>query len=438
MFSRILIARQSSAALPVSRVCRRLGIETVGLYGGNEQIYAESCDTRIELNEALSPEALISLAREHSIDAVHPGFCDVAEDTALARALEAEGLTYVGLDPDALETVRSRNAFRACVERANARSVPSELANDENEANSIGYRLDYPMAIRPDVGEGVVVVEDEEELSEAWSKARALFGEDGPLHVERWLPRARTIEVLVAADSEGAVEPVTECETTIRHGGFVLLEESPSPALTFRIDGESVREMMFDIAIRVAKELGSVGLIRVEMLFTADGTLYTSGARLGLPSLHSVLERATGLDLLNLQLQLASGAPLPEEVLVLQPSGHAIGARVVATEDAQRGEAPSALRFPAAPLRSVVVEPSCAVGSLVPKDDGAILARVTSFAPIRHQAALTLDRLLAGSELAPHKTNVPLIRAVLIDDGFRAGCFDALSVPRLLQEKASA
>lgn len=438
MFSRILIARQSSAAFPVSRVCRRLGIETIGLYTGSEQAYAESCDKAVELADPLSPEALVALAKEHEVDAIHPGFCDVAEDTALARALEAEGLTYVGLDPDALETVRSRTAFRACVERASAQSVPSEMAENENEANSIGYRLEYPLAIRPDVGPGHVVVEDEDELSEAWSKARALFGEEGPLHVERWLPRARTIEVLVAADSEGAVEPVTECETTLRHGGFVLLEESPSPALTFRIDGESIREMMFDIAIRVAKELGSVGLIRVEMVFTADGILYTSGARLGLPSLHAVLERATGLDLLNLQLQLASGAPLPEDVLVLQPSGHAIGARIVAINDAQHSEAPSALRFPAAPQRSVVVEPSCSVGSPVPTDDGAVLARVTSFAPIRHQAALTLDRILAGSELAPHDTNIPLIRSVLIDDGFRAGCFDAISIPRLLEGETAS
>lgn len=438
MFSRILIARQSSAAFPVSRVCRRLGIETIGLHAGSSQAYSESCDKSVELSDPLSPEALVSLAKEHEVDAIHPGFCDVAEDTALARALEAEGLTYVGLDPDALETVRSRTAFRACVERANAQSVPSELAENENEANSIGYRLDYPLAIRPDVGPGHIIAEDEDELSEAWSKARALFGDEGALHVERWLPRARTIEVLVAADSEGAVEPVTECETTLRHGGAVLLEESPSPALTFRIDGEAIREMMFDIAIRVAKELGSVGLIRVEMVFTADGTLYTSGAQLGLPSLHAVLERATGLDLLNLQLQLAAGAPLPDDVLVLQPSGHAIGARIVAINEAQHSEAPSALRFPAAPQRSVVVEPSCAVGSPVPADDGAVLARVTSFAPIRHQAALTLDRLLAGSEFAPHDTNIPLIRSILIDDGFRAGSFDANSVPRLLEGKAAS
>ena len=435
MFSRILIARQSSAAFPVSRVCRRLGIETVGLYTGPEQGYAESCDKSVQLSEALSPESLVALAKEHEVDAVHPGFCDVAEDAAFARALEAEGITYIGLDPDALETVRSRTAFRACLERASAESIPSEMANDENEANSIGYRLDYPLAILPDVGPDLILVEDEDELSEAWAKARSLFGE-GPLRVERWLPRARTIEVLVAADSEGAVEPVTELETTLQHGGFVFLEESPSPALTFRIDGESIREMMFDIAIRVAKELGSVGLIRVEMVFTADGSLYTSGAELGLPSLHSVLESATGLDLLDLQLQLAAGAPLPDDVLVLQPSGHAIGARVVVTEDAHRSEAPTALRFPSAPQRSVVVEPSCAVGSAIPQDDGSILARVTSFAPIRHQAALTLDRLLAGSELAPHKTNVPLIRSVLLDEGFRAGCFDADSVRRLQQADA--
>ncbi len=391
VFQRILIASRSAAALRVARTCRRLDIASVGIHDGTEYAHLDACDVRVEVplvEGRLDPAQLVAIAREHEVDAVHPGYCDRGADLALARHLEAEDVTYIGLDPDAMETVASWRAFQQCIERAGAATIPaSEPVDGAMEAVAAARELGFPVHLRAGaLGEASSVLHDDEALFAAWERLE----EKKNVVVEKWFDRARVLEVLVAADSEGQVEPLTERETTLRVNGKVLVEESPAPALSFRIDGEAIREMSFDIAIRVAKELGSVGLIRVEMLLTTDGQLFPIRAHLGLPSLASVVEKVTGLDLLHLQLRLAAGQPLPEEVLVLQPSGHAIGARVLGDQD--NTQAPSELHFPSGPQRSVVVEASTVSGESVPADDGEMLARITCFAPIRHQAALTLAR----------------------------------------------
>ncbi|MEM7608981.1 MAG: biotin carboxylase N-terminal domain-containing protein [Myxococcota bacterium] len=424
MFERILLARRSAAALTLSRTGRRLGAQVFGVFGDeDENVHLAGCDGRVSLGDGALLERITAAASEHGIDGVHPGFCDQLPSLELARGLEAAGVAFIGMDPDVLATVSDRKAFRECIERASAKPVESTgPVNDAGDAKGEAYRLGYPIQLRR--GEHTAFAMDEDEVDEAWSR----LGGEGDAVVERWYERSRTLEVLVAADSEGVVMPIAERETTLGESDHVLLEESPSPALSFRVDGEAIREMIFDLAIRVAKEIGAIGLVRIELLLGPTGEIRITGAYLGLPSLHSVLDKVTKLDLLGLQLRLASGEAMPDEVRFMQTSGHAIGARVLAKD---AGAAPTGQRFPAAPLRSVVLEASTAPGHAIPPEDGPVFARITSFAPIRHQASLTLNRILAGAVIDGGDPNIALIRSILDDQAFRAGTYDADTVARL-------
>lgn len=438
MFTRILVARRSEAASRVARTCRRLGITALGVYT-EETVHTEACDQSfriVELEGRVEVGALVAAAKEAEADAVYPGYGDGRDDDGLARALEAEGVPFVGLDPDAMLVVRDRRSFREAALRAGARVVPgSEGAlTDADDARGAAYVLEYPICFKAqeaDAGVGVEIARDEDELDEAFAKLRARAGER-PIVLEQWFDYARVIQVLVAADAHGDVAAIAERECTLIHGGTVQIEESPSPALTFHVAGDAIREMLFDTAIRVASELNTVGLMSIEMLHLPGGRLFVNGARLGLPSTHAVCEMVTGLDLVDLQLQLAVGEPLPESVLALQPRGHAVSARIVATDAAQAASIAAELRFPAAPHRSVRIDRVATEGRSIPSDDRPVLSRVTSFAPIRHQAVLTLDRVLAGSRLQPYATNVALLRSILNDEGFRAGQYDRAFVGRLL------
>ena len=333
--------------------------------------------------------------------------------------------------------MRDRIRFREVCDAAGVQPVPGGPAESLSDAYDLAHQIGFPVLVKgplASMGVGLHLARDEEELKPAWEAARAKVAE-GPLVVERRIDRARDIEVLVAADSHGEESAFTECETSIVSEGRGLLRECPSPELVFRTDGEALREMMYDLAIRLTRQLAHIGVLGVRMLVDPDGRIYVRGARLGLPNLHGAPEMVTQLDLVELQLRLASGEPVPDEVRQLQPSGHAVTVQVLAEEDAQRRESVEVLRFPSLPQRTTRVEPSVAEGTNVPPDDWPRLAKITCFAPIRHQSILTLDRVLAATQAPPMKTNVPTLRRVLIHEGFRAGQYDCDLVDALMAEQ---
>ena len=444
MFKKILIARRGEAAVRVARTCRHLGITAIALYTDDEgaadseensKVQVEACDVAVRVTAGedghLDPATVVAVAREHGVDAVHPGYRSHTAHLPLAHALEAEGLPFIGADPDVLSMVSQRVAIRAAAERADVRMVPgtaspvSSLADAYEQAEAAGYPV-VLRATKSDSGFPLSTAEDDEELEAIWD-SRALqdaVASGVQLCVERRIERPRIIETLLAADSTGEVIPLCDRELSIVGEGGQLIEESPCPELGNRADGEAIRQAMFDSAIRLAREINCIGLLSVEFLLDVDTRLWISGARIGLPRHHSIPELVTNLDLVELQLRLASGENLPDEVLLLQPHGHAIGAWLRATDPATRTQQVTEVAFPPGPQRKVRIEPSAAEGSAVPADDWPILAKLACFAPIRHQALLTLDRILAEHRIEPMATNAGLLREVLGSETFRAGQYD--------------
>ena len=375
MFKKILIAKRSEVALRVARTCKRLGIDAVALAlegDAQESVYTDGCDhvVRIDAKDEIPIESILNIVKEHAIDVVYPGYSSQQMVIELARALEAEGIPCVGMDPDVLAIIRDQARLRAIVEQAGVRVVPPDLVSTIS------------------------------------------------------VTRARSLAAFLAIDSHGNAAFLCDLETSVFKDDRKLIRESPSPHLNFSPDGESIREMMFDIGIRLARELGFCGLFSAELLRSPLGELWLSGIELGLPTLHAMVEMVTQLDLVDLQLRIAVGEKLSSDVLFLQPAGHTLGAQVLASSDEQRTINVEKVFFPHLPQRIARVESSVSAQSCVSVDDWPRLAKIVTHAPVRHQALLTLDRILAATTFPPLSTNISLLRSALHDEAFRAGQYD--------------
>lgn len=435
MFERILIARRGAATVRVARTCKRLGIGTLGLRAEGDEpddlsSAADEVLTVPATDGVLSPEAILTAAQEAGVDAIHPGYAGDEGLLALARAAEAADVLLIGLDPDMLELTAERQALRAAAERAGVRVVPGaeSLVDALPEAYDAAHALGFPLAV---AAAGVSVsASDEESLGQAWAAVRAEVPEGG-LRLERDLPRARQVRILLAADAGGELHPLVDREASVVADGRVLLEECPSPELIFRADGEALREMLFDASLRLAREVTTAGLMSVDFLIDEEGRGWLDAAQLGLPAHHGAAERVTGHDLVELQLRLAAGEPLPAELAARPLRGHAFAAAVSSREGAGEMRFGGSLYVPAAPLRVLAFEAAVREGQRTSPDDWPTLARLTSSAPVRHQALLTLDRVIAGLQLPPWNTDAVTLRAVLNDERFKAGEYDRGIVPRL-------
>lgn len=445
MFEKVLIARRGEAAARVAVTCRHLGISAIAVYSdkGADGVHVEACDEAHMLEPGsdglLDPAEIVALAKDKAVDAVYPGYGSHHSHDALARGLAEVGIPCVGVELDALVNTRMRPALRKAAEAAEVTMPPgSGPLEDVGDAEGQAYGLGYPLVVRAiEAGHGIGVhpASDGDELREAWAKASARAeGKGVALCVERCVPRARHIEVLVLCDSRGGVEALCDRERSLCMGGQRLIEECPSPELVFRSDGESLRLSLFDAATRISAQLGCIGLLTIGFLVDADGRFVVTGARIGLPKLHAITEMTTGLDLVALQLQIASGEAIPDQAKAPQPSGHAVGVWLLAAA-ADELDAPVEEYFtPPYPTRRVRIEPSIIVGAPVAVDDRPLLAKMTVSAPIRHQAVLTLDRVLAATRVSPSRTNVTVLRQVLNHASFHAGQYDVTFLDRLTHQ----
>ncbi len=434
MWNRILIARPGEVAARVARTCKRLGIAAIAVVGESrvEGAHKDACDEVRTIAErpdgTLDPAEIVRVFREVEADAVYSGYGVDAWDRELAHALEAADVPFLGPDPDAVDLAFDRLALRKAAERAFVRMVPgatdaiASLADAFAAADAVGY----PVVLRP-VGHLAEVAparfEDEDELERGFA-GYAEKAAGAPLCLEHEIARARVLDVLVAADMHGEVLGLSETETTLSADGRHLVDESPSPELLMRGDGESIRLGMFDAAIRLAAELRTPGLVTVRFLLDPSARLFVAGVDLGLPLEHAVCEMVTGLALVGVQLAIAAGEPLPDEVHAVQPSGHAFGAVVALAPESGEPKPVRDIRFPPAPQRQVRVEPMVVEGQVPSAEHQGALCRVTTYAPIRHQALLTLDRMLAELDLSPLETTARRLRGILAQESYRAGQYD--------------
>jgi 3-methylcrotonyl-CoA carboxylase alpha subunit len=455
MFEKILIANRGAIAVRVARTCERLGITTVAVCSDIEQdaLHAQTCDEvvcvggpRVQ-DSYLNKAAIIEAAKQTGAQAIHPGYGLLSENPSFVREVQAAGLNFIGPSADAIELFGDKLRARQLARQAGVRVTPGseEPVADLAAAREEADRLGYPVLVKAAAGGGGIgmqVAEDPEELAKVLdlcgNRARAAFGDDR-LYLERYLDRPRHVEVQVIGDQHGQLVALGERECSIQRRHQKIIEESPAPALIFGRDAEDKRLALYDAALRIAQEAGYYNVGTAEFMLDCRGGFYFLEWNPRLQVEHALTEMCTGLDLVELQLRVASGESLPNSVLRAETRGHAIEARIYA-EDPDRDFIPKpgevkTLRWPVLAPGTLRVESAVAPGGKVTHYYDPMIAKLITFGTTRHAAILTLDRVLAESEIEPLVTNLQFLRRVLAHESFRAGHYDTDFVRRLMTDQ---
>ncbi|NUW44011.1 acetyl/propionyl/methylcrotonyl-CoA carboxylase subunit alpha [Nonomuraea rhodomycinica] len=436
LFDTVLVANRGEIAVRVIRTLRRLGIASVAVHTASDAgaRHVLDADQALQIPKYLDMEAIVAAAQASGAQAVHPGYGFLAENAAFARRCAEAGLVFVGPPPEAIDAMGDKIRAKATVSAAGVPVVPGAA----EPAESLAGWADFPALIKPSAGgggKGMVLVRSAAELPEAIASARrtarAAFGDD-TLLIERYVANPRHIEIQVLADAHGGVVHLGERECSLQRRHQKIVEEAPSPFVD-----ESLRARMGAAAVEAARAVGYTGAGTVE--FIVDGTtgehhFMEMNTRLQVE--HPVTELVTGLDLVELQLRVAAGEPLPFGQQDVRLRGHAVEARVYA-EDPARGFLPTggrvlALREPEG--EGVRVDSGLSEGMVVGSEFDPMLAKVIAWAPSRDAALLRLDQALARTAVLGLTTNVPFLRALVTHPAVRSGALDTGLVERVLPD----
>jgi len=437
---RLLIANRGEIAVRIVRACRELGIESVAVYSDADRRapHVAAADRAVAIGPASALESYLSIpriieaARASGADAIHPGYGFSSENPAFASACEKAGMTFVGPPSDVIERMGSKIHARALMEAAGVPVVPGGVPDDQSDAGIRRAidRIGVPVLVKASAGgggKGMRLVRDAGEALDAVQAARrealAAFG-DGTLYVERLIVRPRHVEVQVFADTHGHVVHLFERECSVQRRHQKIIEESPSPALT-----PSLRAEITQAAVRAAAAAKYVNAGTIEFLLDTAGSqsrFYFLEMNTRLQVEHPVTEQVTRTDLVQAQLRIASGEPLPWSQADLRQQGHAIEARVYA-EDPANGFLPQAgriLLYREPTLPGVRIDSGIAEGSDVSVYYDPMIAKVIASGDTRAEAMSRLAAALRDFPILGIRTNTPFLLRILDSERFRAGAFD--------------
>jgi acetyl/propionyl-CoA carboxylase alpha subunit len=439
MFNKILVGNRGEVAARVARTCRRIGADTVAVHADGEEdaVHVQACDASVRVGPAAlrdsygSVSALIEAARATSCSALHPGYGLFDDDPELARACEKAGIVYVGNPPEVTVLLRDRVSLRRAAREAGLRILPGSERpiREPDELRADAEQIGYPLVLKPAFGTSesspLALLASAKDLEAFLARAEW----DGTaLYAERHVDRPRHVEVQVVGDGTGEVAVVGDREISVRKNHRRVLAESPAPAIDALRHGDAVRSAIWAAALDLTLYLRFRGVGAVHFLLDAGGSFFFLLFHPVLQPEHAVNEACANVDLVEAQVRLAGGEPLPPEVRVAEPTGHAVQARIEAAIDPRDGRPFSGrvddVRWPPAPTGRVRIETGIQARSKVQPDHDPLVASVTTYAPTRHEAILTLDRIIAETSISPLVTNLRLLRRVLNHESFRAGQVD--------------
>jgi 3-methylcrotonyl-CoA carboxylase alpha subunit len=455
MFSKILIANRGEIACRVAATARRLGVRTVAVYSDAdaEARHVRACDEAVHVggnaprDSYLQWQRIIDAARATGAQAIHPGYGFLSENEDFAAACAEAGLVFIGPPATAIAAMGSKSAAKALMERAGVPLVPGYHGQDNDPALLAreADRIGYPVLIKASAGgggKGMRRVERAEDFAAALAscqrEAQASFG-DAHVLVERYVTRPRHIEIQVFGDAHGHVIHLFERDCSVQRRHQKVLEESPAPGLS-----DARRAEMGAAAVAAAKAVGYVGAGTVEFIAepTPDGEdlrFYFMEMNTRLQVEHPVTEAITGLDLVEWQLRVAAGEPLPLQQRDLQRRGHAIEARICA-ENPDANFLPATgtlevLRWPAhvAFTRSNEqprVDSGVREGDAISPYYDSMIAKLIVWGETREQALSRLDAALRNTHVMGLSTNVAFLRRVVRSRSFATADLDTALIER--------
>lgn len=425
-FESILVANRGEIALRVMRTARRLGYRTVAVYAGADRAapHVAFADAAVEIASYLDADATVAAAHATGAAAIHPGYGFLAERAEFAARCEREGIVFIGPSAATMRALGDKAAAKRALEGSDVPIVAGYhgAAQDDASLARAAGELGFPVMVKAaggGGGRGMRLVDGPAALASALASARAeaqaAFG-DPALLLERALRAPRHVEVQIAGDRFGTVVHFGERDCSVQRRFQKLIEETPSPAVD-----AALRERLGTAAVAAARSAGYVGLGTIEFLLDADGAFYFIEANTRLQVEHPITEAVANVDLVEWQIRIARGEPLPLAQDAIRLAGHAIEARLC-VEDPASGFVPRSgtlVRW-AAP-GGVRVDHALVSGSAISADYDSMIAKLIAHGPTRDDARRSLVRALEETVALGLPTNAAFLAACLRDETFAAG-----------------
>ena len=438
MFAKLLIANRGAIACRTLRTLRALNVAGVAVYSEADaaSLHIQQADEAFSLGEGpaantyLVVDKILDIARKSGAQAIHPGYGFLSENAAFAEACEAAGIAFVGPTPEQLRVFGLKHTARALAKRHGVPMLEgTELLESLDAALTAGEAVGYPVMLKSTAGGGGIgmrVCRSAAELAEAFEAVKRLgqnnFSDSG-VFIEKYIQRARHLEVQVFGDGRGEVIALGVRDCSVQRRNQKVLEETPAPNLP-----EGMAEDLCAAAIKLAKAVNYRSAGTVEFVYDSEARrFYFLEVNTRLQVEHGVTEQVWGVDLVRWMIELAAGtlAPLTELAKTLQPSGHSIQARLYA-EDPGRDFQPSpglltAVDFPEADGKRLRIDTWVEAGCEIPPYFDPMIAKLIAWAPSRDQARAALDSALAGTLLYGVESNRDYLRQILADAPFASG-----------------
>ena len=433
MFKKILIANRGEIALRIVRACKQMGILSVAVYSeaDKDTLAVRLADESICIGPAPAPksylnqEALISAALISGAEAIHPGYGFLAENAVFAEAVTEAGLVFIGPTAKNIRQMGDKVEAKHQMLLAGVPCVPGSegaLPEEQSEVLALAKEVGYPVIIKAASGgggRGMRVVEKESDLIKAISmtksEAEANFG-DSVVYLERYLQKPRHIEFQVLADTKGHAIHLGERDCSMQRRHQKVIEEAPAPGIT-----EEQRQKIGEACVTACKRMGYVGAGTFEFLYE-NGEFFFIEMNTRIQVEHTLTELISGIDIVQAQITVAAGLPLPYQQADVQLSGHAFECRINAENPYTFLPTPGKISYCHLPAgMGVRVDSHVETGSVIPPSYDSLVAKICVYAPDRATAVSYMQAALSEAQIEGIDTNLALHKRLFSDEGFNQG-----------------
>ena len=437
MIKKILVANRGEIAIRVMETAKKLGIKTVAVYStvDRNSLHVKFADEAVCIGEPPSNQSyllgskIIKVAKDLNVDAIHPGYGFLSENADFAEEAEKNDIIFIGPSSHSIKIMGDKLAAKEAVRNYNIPMVPGieEAITDTKLAKSVAKEIGYPILIKASAGgggKGMRVVEKEEDLEKemehAVSEATSAFG-NGSVFIEKYVSSPRHIEIQIMADSFGNTLYLFERECSIQRRHQKVVEEAPSSILT-----PELRKEMGEAAVNVAKSCNYKGAGTVEFLLDDQNKFYFLEMNTRLQVEHPVTEFITGLDLVEMQIQVANGEKITLQQEDLKMKGHALELRVYA-EDPMNNFAPSVGHLEVYQLpkgKNIRVDNGFEEGQDVPIYYDPMLSKLITYGETRNEAIQLMIQAINDYKVVGVETTLPFGKFVCEHESFVSGNFN--------------
>lgn len=439
MFSKILVANRGEVAVRIIRACKEMGIRTVAVYSeaDRDSLPVALADERICIggnaaaDSYLNQKNIISAALAAGAEAIHAGYGFLSENASFAKRCEENGIVFIGPKSEVISAMGDKDASRQLMQQVGVPVVPgTEILQDAAEAKRLAKDIGYPLLVKATAGgggKGIRVVEQEEELEEAFltasREAESAFG-NGDVFLEKYLTHVRHVEMQILADHYGNILCLGERDCSLQLNKQKVLEETPSPVMT-----EEIRQKMMDAAVKAAKAANYTNAGTVEFLLAPDGQFYFIEMNTRLQVEHPITEEISNIDIVKWQIRIACEVPLEMKQEDIRLNGHAMECRINArsTGKVEFLHIPGGGRvhFDTALMQGL---------EIVPYYD-SMLGKLIVHAPTREEAIRKMEASLCEMVIVGVETNVEEQLKLVRSKAFHEGEYDTLILNSILERK---